>query len=662
MGADAGFHLDMCLTRASAAEGAVPYSGRIPVGLALPAAMFEAYMRLRPAAIVGVLLVAGALFPPAAPAALAMSTLNRPADPVVLAGADVPSFNGIAPGDLVAFRYAGGWQQIPVQVDERAVVNYGVIYGVAPTTVSHSQYTDAGTFTGADPNANIDSDDEIVFMAKDAGGPAGAVAEPAGVVGGSAVELTITDPLVVGAAGYVYLFEQAGALAPGAGQQYVTYAFNLLSGPYLTTYQRLDPPGGPNPENSTVTSAYYARHFGDRWLDDELRVTTGGSTGADILDRHKALFSPGACVRSEDTFDDAEGAFVVNKSGPVRALRSYIGANSGPLTQREHVFYEQRQDLRTSLRVHAITGVMDFFDYSPAATGMTYYNDLNPGGVTIDGAPETPAAGAIQWELVDGAQGAVVMSYSVSTNIAGFAYTTYYLDDSTPPVTQCTGDAFSYGSSGAWVNQAIPNTDPGLGATDFLDTQRTMYFLAPGQTSATAAALDAQTRAPLAFSAAVWSPVSDSDGDGLNDPLDNCPSVANASQADGDTDQLGDACEAVPYGTNPADADTDDDGCPDGREVRLLTFPPNRGGDRDPLDPWDFYDVTSSRSIGLSDTLLILTHFGHAPAGDALDDQLDRIAPLPAKPWRTAPSNDGVGLVDALVNLRSFGHDCSGAP
>ena len=202
-------------------------------------------------------------------------------------------------------------------------------------------------------------------------------------------------------------------------------------------------------------------HFGDRWQEDQMKISIGGATNVDILDRHKALFSPGVCVRSEDTFDGVvtsspiEGAFVVNKSGPVRAIRSYIGANSGPLTEREHIFYAQRQDIRTYLRVHRISSVMDFFDYSPAASGMTYYNDLNTGGgVAIDGVPETPVAGPIAWQMVTGVQGTVVQAASFVTNIPGFAHTSYYLDNAANPVTQCTGDGFAYGSSGAYVNPA----------------------------------------------------------------------------------------------------------------------------------------------------------------------------------------------------------------
>jgi hypothetical protein len=59
------------------------------------------------------------------------------------------------------------------------------------------------------------------------------------------------------------------------------------------------------------------------------------------------------------------------------------------------VFYQRREDITTYLRVHAIPGVMDFFDYSPAATGMTYRNDLNPAGVRVDGVPDAPALGPL---------------------------------------------------------------------------------------------------------------------------------------------------------------------------------------------------------------------------------------------------------------------------
>ena len=338
-------------------------------------------------------------------------------------------------------------------------------------------YADANTFAGKDTDKRLDANDEIAFMARDAGLLAGAVAPPASTKAGSGVQVKVTDPLVPGSAGYVYLFRKKGKLSSGAGQQYVHYTFGLLSGDYKKTYKLQD---GPNPENSLVTGTYYRHHFSDRWTSDRIEVTAPGSSGVDILDRHKALFAPGNCVRSENTFNDQEGAFITNKVGPVRAIRSYIGANSGPNTQRDHIFYDRREDVRTYLRVHTIPSIMDFFDYSAAAIGMTYRNELNQAGLTIDGNPDSPVAGAPSWEQVTGPQGSLTMVGQLQTSFTPTGFTSYYVDDSTPSDTQCTGDAQAYGSSGLWVQGSIPCTDPGTGCTAKLTGIRTMYFGSPG--------------------------------------------------------------------------------------------------------------------------------------------------------------------------------------
>jgi len=451
---------------------------------------------LATAAFTGAAFTTAALAPPPAHA------LGRDRDPVVLTGSALPDLLGVSPSLIVAFGHAGGWVQIPVQVDERAVVDFGTIYGVAPSGFTILTYTDPSTFTGPDPDSSFDANDELVLMARDAAARSTANAEPPGVIPGSGVELTITDPLS-GDVAYAYLFASDGSLDPGAGVSLVQYSFVLLSGDYLSTYNTQQ---GPNPENSRATTANYSVHFSDRWIRNEIEVTAGGASGADILDRHKALFAPGVCTRSEQTFSNGEGAFIVNRQGPIRALRGYVGANSGPTTYRIHTFYEAREDVFTALRVHAIPGVIDFFDYSPAASGMLYRNDLNPGGVVVDGSPDPVTPGQIRWEMATGGQGTVAMTHLIHTDIPNFDYTSYYSDDTTPSATQCTGDAFEYGASGFWETDFIPNTDPALGAFRILEATRVMAYAAPGQTADFAEERAQEAMNPLATTAAPYTP------------------------------------------------------------------------------------------------------------------------------------------------------------
>jgi hypothetical protein len=426
-----------------------------------------------------------------APPALAVP-LNRPDDPVVITGAGVPSLTGVAPGKILAFAWSGSWDQIPVQVDERKLVDLRVAYPTpfpacsSPcytpfSTPAKLRYADPGTRVGADTNPALDSDDEIAFMASDTGTEAGAASDPAGVVAGSRVEIVVTDPLD-GGAGYVYLFRQPGSLDPGAGEQYVTYSFSLNSGAYLSTY---DHATGLNPETSTVVTPNYTRRFTDRWQETELKILRGPATEADILDRNENQFIPDYCGRSRLTFAQGEGAFLANRSGPVRAIRAFLGANSGPMTEHQQIFYAGREEDTTFLRVHGIPAVMSFLDYSAAATGMTYRNTNNTAGVTIDGVADSVVAGPLTWESVDGAQGALTSVHTWSTTLAASKFTSFYRDLASPPAgqTPCQGDGGFYGAGGPYVNGSINSTDEpsnGNAPADRLTSTRTLFFDAPG--------------------------------------------------------------------------------------------------------------------------------------------------------------------------------------
>ena len=290
----------------------------------------------------------------------------------------------------------------------------------------------------------------------------------------------------------------------------MNYTFSLDSGDYRSTYKMgtgakvPNKVAGFNPEHSTVTSpGVYTLGYSDRWLNDTLKISTGGANRADMLERGRIQFAPGLCGRSEDTFDGAatnpyEGGFVANISGPVRAIRSHIGTNSGQYTVATDTFYPRRADLQIDLRVHSIPGVMQFDDFTTNLAGLTYRDDQNA-GVPIDGVPDTIVAPECAlWQMVSGAPGSVVTARVPDTDIAGLELSTYFLDQKPASPTPCTGDTAAWGQAGVRVVGAgggeIACTDPTrtdcpAGVVKRFTSKRFRYFAAPNLTAADAATL-----------------------------------------------------------------------------------------------------------------------------------------------------------------------------
>jgi hypothetical protein len=136
---------------------------------------------------------------------------------------------------------------------------------------------------------------------------------------------------------------------------------------------------------------------------------------------------------------------------------------------------------------------------------MTYRHNVDTRGVTIDGVPDSPTAGAIGWETVDGAQGSLGVVHTVDTDATGLGWTSYYLDDQSPgggAETQCTGDAAAYGASGPRVAATLPNTDPTIGAANRFTVTRSLFYDSPGR--ADGARLAAHVAQPLRATPSNW--------------------------------------------------------------------------------------------------------------------------------------------------------------
>ena len=235
----------------------------------------------------------------------------------------------------------------------------------------------------------------------------------------------------------------------------------------------------------------------------------------DILDRQKNRLelSTGLCISndSEAAVEELEGAFVANKSGPVRGIRSHLGLGSGPAIQRVHFFYEQREDMALHWRVHAVsTRVLELVDYDPAAIGMTYFNNNNLAGVIVDGVTDTVTLGVLQWELITGLHGSLVTIQDIVSTSQSWErcfgapppcpepvnppISSYYLDDASYSEPLCPGD-FAIGTSGQTV-AFTPDTDPRTTsfAVAFVNSR---YYGPPGWTVANAQQLRAFSENPL---------------------------------------------------------------------------------------------------------------------------------------------------------------------
>jgi hypothetical protein len=91
-----------------------------------------------------------------------------------------------------------------------------------------------------------------------------------------------------------------------------------------------------------------------------------------------------------------------------------------------------------------------------------------------------------------------VISEEIITDITSLTPRNFYSDDATPDTVQCTGDAHEYGASGVWIDDPIPNTDPGAAGDVYHLTGRAiLYYLAPHQQATQADRLDLETKNPL---------------------------------------------------------------------------------------------------------------------------------------------------------------------
>ena len=366
---------------------------------------------------------------------------------------------GVPVARLLGYAWDGdSFAQIPLQVDERFtryLTNNASDFSAYSGVDQHNTYAfdregwrftdddgvdvctpipraEAGgsrPATTPDPVQGLDDDDELAFMARDAGAraPQGA-AIPAGIAG--AYEIPVLDTST-GSTTFAYVMLAAdGGPQPAftaANSPYVRYlrdpnadlfVYSQSSyaeygvapkGPYCKPDGTRDTSKGAIAQRRPLDTAWiytprYAFRYEGRWLMTQLRVAQTDHAGPvadpqaygpDIIDRWKARAfaqdpsseTPCCGYEEEDTNWGGSSILMGERIGPVRAIRETWGADSSTNNARREIFYRDVFVWGDALRVHPIPpldGIYSQWDYN-AGVVTKYYNPQVPAGVDVDG-------------------------------------------------------------------------------------------------------------------------------------------------------------------------------------------------------------------------------------------------------------------------------------
>jgi hypothetical protein len=379
-------------------------------------------------------LVALALTPVAAlpRSAGAQGGARRYADVLVLGGFELAPFAGATASELWAWSWDGtSWARLVLQVDEIDL---------------------SGSFVAREDGA-LDNDDEVVLPLAPTGVRAPDGAWPPGIDRTHPpIEVHVTDPLDPALDAYSYVFRSS--LGP------------RIAAPALVSFDAST--------HEVRTPAYtlgLADPASDAFVGIKRLSLFGGS--ANLIDRLKLRFwvtvaGQGDWVTEDDLAYLAQlGVDVAGLApdpvivGPVRIVFDATGSVVAYPCSFDLAF-AALEDMGSIVPGGQIGAVRASLDFGPAAASAVYRDANVPGGVPVDGQPDTvPASPLPAWREVAFPTGRWAI---VSRPDAPSTATVYYEDDGSLDATD-TGDRMAYADNGvaapdvaSFVGGAFPGT------------------------------------------------------------------------------------------------------------------------------------------------------------------------------------------------------------
>ena len=366
------------------------------------------------------LVVSLAVWAPYAPGAGGKMTIKRLDDPVTVHGKDMKNLTGkpIAKFRLLVWK-EGKFVPAPYQIDERLPSGDWVF----PISDPPEKDVDSGL---------LDDNDELAFMARDAGDEAPEGARAPGAKAGA--RITVRDP-VDGSTGYAYLFIFDDPPEPSRAD-YATYKVDK--------------------EWMWMIGQSYKLATGveESYFDKLMLKRPDGSWTPDILDRYKSrglgIPIPGMSTIPES---NAKAKAVGWIDGPVRVIRKSIGwlkiawkikfQSEG---SSQNIYYPTFFVIPLKIKVPSLPKAMlhNFrmvvtLDFNKQVWGSAYYDAVNTAGVKLDGKmsdaeKKLDLATNRRWYCVTGPVGTVFGRYVLSAPMEKIVSTPgYYVDDINQP-------------------------------------------------------------------------------------------------------------------------------------------------------------------------------------------------------------------------------------
>lgn len=356
------------------------------------------------------------------------NTLTRQRDPVVVQGSSLAAFVGAPLEELFAYAYGSGtWHQIPFQFDE--VEPIGNTY-----VVTEDGY--------------LDANDELAFMALDAGeqAPAGAWISDNLSTGYPRYELRVVDPLHPNEQAWVYLY-RSPSLSAGSTPRYLSVSTDTLASPFYTATINLS-------ETLGLTGLMLNGHGVD--IVDQSHVSVKGTIGPcpfcipiqyceeDLL---TVITNTGSL---SDTVPPGEYAvrFVSGQPGgegtAIYPASFRLGSGALDLSALAG-------GLPTGVTLQEIRLTLDLLNPANSGYGPARYFNSNTAsvGVPVDGVPDTVPTTLASWSQVNGAYGSLIQLNQVQAS--GTSPFQYYLDNASATAADCHGTDGAYGESGVRI-------------------------------------------------------------------------------------------------------------------------------------------------------------------------------------------------------------------